>query len=558
MVKLALTGRQLAELYALEAMGVPSDQRVVSRNIPREQTSYLVDTAEGRKTLLHHAEDLAEKIQSANDERIQNYINDHIEQSDASTDEAKNAVRPEPPALVEKALEFLQEKMAETGVEKFLGVTIEDTDVNREWWKSKQTRLDFYSASKTDMIRQAQRPWVSWEDLDESYDGRGAGDVEDAINDFATSVGDELNNGDWTDLIWQWWTIAKMRNPGDSNATVRAFMDSMRVLANDPKFQDDFWNYHWNDNWTDYASDYTEWLQEHEDEIRTELYDPEDAHFQIDDAVGDLYRKRWKAERSGRRSDYLALMAAIDHLSSMSHHGGPAFEYGDSTEDRLWRYPGEEEDPEPEPNLVEMMNRKFGDRFLPWLLASGNFPEKYLDQFQRWYDESIERESHDAYRRELEGRHGGTDDAGRAIDREVSSEGYYRHPYYSQRERWIAEHSPTFQNWTPFDSQQEDRANLQSVARSAYRGQAEEPRQIVMRDFLKERAQQHGYGGGPEMGVQPNFVNPTARRPRWDYTYASTVAGMTRAAAAADRRGAYDLADRIETLMDTILGGLVS
>ena len=537
MVRLSLTGRELAELYALEAMGVPSDYYEQSGWIDEvpspEQRSYLIDTEEGQEILLNHAHELAEKIQETNWEWIQDYINDEINSStlDEDDEEAMASIRPHSSVLYHEAVAFLDDQMHEAGLPGLFGRSLNDENKNEtEWWKSPQLRMD-YASRALGMVRTSQtRP--SWEEIDDN-EGR----IEEAIGDFAHNVGTELDEGKWTDLIWSWWETAKMRNPADPEETISSFMDSLRTLAEDQGFQDSFWPHHFKQHKDDFEREYIDNLREDDDQIYNRIYDPDDAHFAIQDAVNDLESKAYQANNSGKREDYLAVMQAIDHLSSMSHHGGPAFEYGDTTNSWMNKDDGG-------PDLTEVMNRKFGDRFIPWLLASGNFPEEHMGALQQWYDEQSEGEGHEAYQRQMYDRNRSPEGVGRAIDRETSSEGYYKHPYYSQRDRWLAQHSPTYQAWTPFDEDVEDQANIQSVARSAYDRDEDSPRQRTMQTFLDQR-------NGPRLMSQPDIIDPRAVRPRWvapDLT-ADIAIDMVRSAHTADAAGAHDLADRMDRLV---------
>jgi hypothetical protein len=230
-------------------------------------------------------------------------------------------------------------------------------------------------------------------------------------------------------------------------------------------------------------------------------------------------------------------MTKIDEISSMSHHGGPAFEYADDTR---WRGEGG-------PNLFEIMNRKFGDRFLPWLIASGNFPEEYLPILQEWYDERVGQEASESYWKDLERSGSDPEGVGRAINRQFSREDYYRHPYHSEKNSWLAQHSPTFRAWTPFDEELEDKANVQSVGRATQRQLLDRsPRGQVMDRFLYDQ-------GGYSLANEPDVIDPGSVRPRWSHqrkdVESHVIGGMVRTAAMADAMGLNDIADEIDLVI---------
>jgi len=134
------------------------------------------------------------------------------------------------------------------------------------------------------------------------------------------------------------------------------------------------------------------------------------------------------------RNAFYDIMLIIDKLSNISHHGGPVFEYADTS-------------PENEPDLIDIMHRKFGDRFLPWIIKSKNFPEEHQEDLQKWLNEQTNQEAYEAYLEDP--------------DNPQIKEDYYKHPFHSQKSKWISDKSQTFKNWVPQHS--EEQKNIESI-----------------------------------------------------------------------------------------------
>lgn len=536
MVRLSLTGRELASLYALQAMGVPSDyQGQLTLDSPEDpqETSFLVDTLKGRSMLIEYASDLSDRIRDENEIRIQNYIDewDQPQDLDIHNEEAINSIRPDDSDLIGPAEDFLMDCINHAGLRTELDLSENDHTFP---WNTKQLRL-IHDASMTtrNMTRLSQA-------------GTGQTELDIDIESFANKVGDDLGNYDISDTIWSMWNAAKGQTAGDDQIATQIFKKNLLWLIKQPVFLDSFWIYHVGNEEYDYYNDiYKENNRMDESEIREQVFEEyaRDEHILIDQACDELDQLIHQAERTGEREDYLAIMAKIDDFSSMSHHGGPAFEYADTTFSRL----GEEE-----PNLFDIMNRKSGDRFLPWLIASGNFPEEYLPDLHQWYEERIEQEGSDAYRRDLEERNKDPRGAGSGINREVSRDDYYRHPYYSARDRWIAQHSPTFQTWTPYEYLDDD-ANVQSVGRSMLYQQNDyqSPRAAEMEKFVKMR-------GGHYTALEPDMFDRAEPRPRLRPIEASIVHGMNRTATRADKMGCHAIADEVDLVVMALTQGISS
>lgn len=530
MIRIALTGKELASLYALQAMGVPSSyEGSTGYDLPDDpqQRSFLVDTDEGRDMLIEHARDLSERIREENETRIQNYIDQWLEgtELDVNNPDQVASIRPDDDRLVEKAIEFLEEQA------DYVGLTQAGIDMSvyeESDYDPRQMRFNFQSSRDLmDMLRIAGvMPEIPGESTE----------LDGLVERFATSVASDIGDSVIDGLILNAWQTAKWRHEGDEQRAIPEFKSLIRQIASSPYFIEAFWRYDLDENYDDYNETYREWNEPDPDEVREQVFEAyyDDEHILIDRACDELDSLIYEAERSGDREDYVAVMSMVDEFSSMSHHGGPAFEYADTTG---WN--------SREPNLFEIMNRKFGDRFLPWLIASGNFPEEYLPALQEWYDERVEQEGHEAYLKDLERGGSDTENVGQVFNRQFSREDYYRHPYYSDRSRWLAQHSPTFGGWTPFDADLENRANVQSVARAMEQQVRDSsPRGDVMQAFLRNK-------GGYSLAEEPNVVDPWAPRPRWSRpdVEAHVIGGMVKTAARADRIGLSHIADEIDAIM---------
>ena len=524
MTRLSLSGRELAELYALQMMGIPSDRfDPDDPDLPDDpnQNSFLFDTREGRDILADYANDLSERIRGENDSRIQNYIDAWDSSSSLNMKEPDEValIKPDDSDLAEKAWEFLEEQATNAGLMK-AGFEISESD---QWWSSDQ--LPFRFDATNGMFHNAQAiPEPKMKELD------------DLMDSFTENIGNELDDQDLEYELWEAWKISKWRNDDDEDEAFKEFKSILDVFSRSPRFLEPFWTYELKQNYDKYNKEYKALVEPDENQVRDEVFEhyAGDEHILIDQMCDELDKRVDRAERTMERDDYVMVMEQIDLLSSMSHHGGPAFEYAESS-------------PRNEPDLFEIMNRKFGDRFIPWLIASGNFPEEYLPELQRWYDEQTEKEGSEAYWQRLIEQNQDPQSTGRAIDRKISRDDYYKHPYFSQRNRWLAQHSPTFQSWTPFDEELEDEANVQSVGR-AMRQQEEDysPRGDVMRAFLDDH-------GGYSAAERSNIIDPSQLRPRWNSgVEANTIRRMTRLANRIDGKGHHRIADRIDLFIRSL------
>lgn len=457
MIKLALTGNQLAELYVLNAMGVPTgyEDLIENDDVSPEQYSFLVDTNQGRVLLLEYAEDLADRINDVNFENIDMIVSNYMDAAQkllgpGTAEEHK----PNSEQIASLAFEYLIENLETLQFPDFFSEKL--VPRNTAWWNKNQKRFTFSMQKTLDMgpIDSNSDENVIKHENDFNIDNLEK--INDKIWDFASQVEKEVGRYSssiyWSDVIYNMWEAAMTRND-NIRGMADDFQASLASLARNQEFQDNFWRHYFNENEEDYIQDV--------DIDFADLYQiaredqPDNNYFVIKDAVDELYNSIYEASQSGDRNDFLQVMAGIDHLSSLSHYGGPAFQYGD-TNFGAW---GSKKDDVL--SLEDIMHRKFGDRFLTYVLTHDLLPEKYLKPLQQWYDERVDQEAHDAYLQSQRGEN--------VIEEQkrLESDEYYKHPYYSEKNQWLEEHSPTFRAWTPYDGDYEDWMNLESLEQAA-------------------------------------------------------------------------------------------
>jgi hypothetical protein len=447
MLRLALTGRELAELYLLNAMGVPSEHpdfidpssatledEDSKGDVSPEQYMYLVDTRDGREKLLQYADDFYENIKSNNDERLNNAIQQHIQDQEAEEMDASN-YRPEETELKNQAFDFLISRMNDYLPEAFT----KGLDIGRlsNWYSDKQLRFNFSSLRGLRMLKMSQVKSDVFNNDVQAF----ADEVEKIINSSTIN---------WDDVIWGMWESEKYRNRTAAEA-IEDFQSSLINLINDKDFLDDYWQYYFDDNQNSFEPPEPDW-----DEAYEAVMEEGGAHQDIERNVIVLHNAIEGARYNGTRKDFLAVLAAIDEISALAHHGGPAFEYADTG-----YFSNPEADLGPKPSLTDIMHRKYGDRFIGYALSHGLFPEEYRNVLQQWYDERVEGEAHERYLKNTKG------ETSRETERKLLREDYYKHPYYSQREQWVAENSPTFNEWTPYSPEYENAKNLDSLQQAS-------------------------------------------------------------------------------------------
>lgn len=478
MIRIALTGKQLAELYVLNTMGVPTGYQdlVEDDSVSPEQYSFLIDTNQGREVLLMYAEKLADRINDVNSGNIEGYFDEYrFDQyrEDIGTAEEN---KPEQSEIYSKALAFLVEQLQTAKLPPMFTSKLIPVS---PYAPNLQETIPFLKEAHQLDLGPIPRNYNNNDRekfLERRINPNSSEVLGEAIEKFAKSVDvlispyDSINyrsdHYNWDQIILEMWDQCFEGNE-ELAGSVDDFQSDLASLARNKTFQDAFWEYYFKENPEEFEKDDD---GPENEAIWDEVYDPDSAHFQIDDAIKELYLAIKQARTSQKREDYWLVMAGIDKLSSLSHEGGPAFEYGDTTIDTSQ-----------EPNLIEIMNRKFGDHFLAYVLSHNLLPEKYLEPLQSWYDERTDKEAYDAYIKSQTG------DTPVERERNLSNDEYYKHPYYSQREQWIEENSPTFQQWTPHSPEYENRANIESIENLI--GEKTADRWGVMRDFVDEQRQ---------------------------------------------------------------------
>lgn len=357
MLKLSLTGKQLAELYALEAMGIPNDIQSVSPDIPKQYQNYLIDTEKGRNILLTYAEDLVKRINKKNQPMVFDSIKTAIVNSDFNDDKIQK-LKPNDKKLKQLAINFISDQ--------------------------------------------------------------NVGNIEELI----FIINKEIDNSKIRSYLLKIWNLVE-------NNSLKNFI---KAIINDSLFLYLFWEYLFEENKRDYESDYNLFLGNNKNNPFDIFYNNDDPPFVIQKIINELESKINEAKDSNDRNIFYDIMIIIDKLSSISHHGGPVFEYADTS-------------PNDEPNLIDIMHRKFGDRFLPWLIKSKNFPEEHQEDLQKWLDEQTHQEAYEAYLEDS--------------DKPQLREDYYKHPFHSKKSKWISDKSKTFKNWIPQDS--EEQKNIESI-----------------------------------------------------------------------------------------------
>lgn len=114
-----------------------------------------------------------------------------------------------------------------------------------------------------------------------------------------------------------------------------------------------------------------------------------------------------------------------------------------------------------------------------YVLSHDLLPEEYHKPLHEWYNERLNKESHDAYMRDV----GGIDS--RETERNILRDDYYRHPYYSNRSVWEEENSPTYNEWTPYSSEYENMMNVESVG-ELYDKEEDPLKKQIIDDFYSQ------------------------------------------------------------------------
>jgi hypothetical protein len=256
-------------------------------------------------------------------------------------------------------------------------------------------------------------------------------------------------------------------------------------------------------------------------------------HSKIRDAVDRLDVAISEAEHMKTRDAFVEILAAIDHIDTLSHDSGPAIEY--ATE-----YSREPDDETPE----AVMNQKLGEYFPALMRAKGKVPAEMIRHMEDWIREEETAAARRAYEGDLRGAAREDEGEPSALNRMLSRDDYYAHPFHSRPEQYREERrTPEMQQWRRMDAEEAKRKNALSLQELL----DAEKREKTTHDLPRRHWDIQHY---VETAIPPSQEQYLQRR----MGAGAILCGMVRLAAKLDEAGYSSSADRIEAALNLSSG----